>query len=103
MIKSKTAAGLILLIPAVFLSSACGRADAVTPRITKAEMGTGKTDNYEIVNATSKFDADTAKIFCVWKAEGVKIGDPARGVWIAEDVGDAAPPNFKIDESTLNL
>jgi hypothetical protein len=96
-------AGLALGVASLLLLSGCGTASAVEPRITKAEMGTGKTENYDIVNPATTFPADTAMIYCTWKAEGVKVGDPARGVWIAEDVGAAAPPNYKIDEASLNL
>ena len=76
---------------------------ATNARITRAEMGTGTTDKYEVVNPTTVFAPDTPKIFCVWKAEGVKIGTQLRGVWIAVDVGKVAPPNYKIDEATLNV
>jgi hypothetical protein len=76
---------------------------ADNPRIAQAVLGTGATDNYEIVNPTTVFMQDTPKIFCAWKADGLKTGTPIRGVFIAEDVGKAAPPNYKIDEATINL
>jgi hypothetical protein len=72
---------------------------AAPARITQAQMGTGKTDNYEIVNPRTSFTPSTPAIFCVWRADGVKLGSPMRGVWIAEDVGKVAPPNYKIDEA----
>ena len=72
-------------------------------RITKAELGTGATDRYEIVNPATEFTPDTAKIFCVWKAEGILKGTSVRGVWIAVDVGNVAPPNYKIDEAEVRL
>ncbi len=73
------------------------------PRITKAVLGTGVSDNYEIVNAASEFPPGVPKIFCAWKAEGVPADQFLRGVWIAEDVGKVAPPNYKIDEATLHV
>jgi len=73
------------------------------PRITKAVLGTGVTDKYEIVNATSEFPPDAPAIYCAWKAEGVMPGTHFRGIFIAEDVGNVAPPNYKIDEATVNL
>ena len=76
---------------------------ATSARITRAELGTGQTDKYEIVNPMIVFAADTIKIVCVWRAEGVKAGSQLRGAWIAEDVGKVAPPNYKIDEATLNV
>jgi hypothetical protein len=41
------------------------------------------------------------KIFARWQGETLQKGDKIRGVWIAEDVGDVAPPNYKMDEVTL--
>jgi hypothetical protein len=72
-------------------------------RIIRAVLGTGATNNYEIINPTTVFAPDTPKIYCAWTAEGVKGGTPVRGAWIAEDVGNVAPPNYKIDEATLTL
>src|SRR5215467_2420003 len=66
-------------------------------RISKAVLGTGTTATYEIINPGAEFAPDTAKIYCAWKAEGVAAGTQVRGVWIAEDVGTVAKPNFKID------
>ncbi len=71
--------------------------------ITKVQMGTGKTDNYEIVNPATEFTPNTPAIFCVWRADGIQMGSPMRGVWIAEDVGKVAPPNYKIDEAAVKV
>jgi len=65
-------------------------------------MDTGKTDNYEIVDPATQFAPNTPAIFRIWRAEGVKLGAPMRGVWIAEDVGKVAPPNYKIDEAAAH-
>ena len=50
--------------------------------------------------ATS-FAADVPKLYAFFKTKGTEKGEKLRGVWIAEDVGQAAPSNTKIDESTL--
>ncbi len=50
--------------------------------------------------ATS-FAADVPKLFAFFRSTGTVKGDVFRGVWIAEDVGAAAPPNTKIDEASL--
>jgi len=50
--------------------------------------------------ATS-FSTKTPKLYAFFKSTGTAKGDTFRGVWIAEDVGDAAPANTKIDESSL--
>ena len=46
---------------------------------------------------------DTPKIFAIFKTKGLQKGDKLRGVWIAEDVGSAAPANSKVGEKTLAL
>ena len=70
-------------------------------RITNAQLGLGLTPQFNIVNPKTEFTPDTPKIYCAWKAEGLKSGTQLRGVWIAEDVGKVAPPNFKIDEASF--
>lgn len=47
------------------------------------------------------FAPDVPKLFAFFKTKGTEKGEKLRGVWIAEDVGEAAPANTKIDESTL--
>jgi hypothetical protein len=49
------------------------------------------------------FAADTPEIRATFKTKGAKKGDKLRGEWIADDVGEAAPPNTKIVEKTLTL
>src|SRR5271154_5246506 len=90
-----------LVCGAVLALSGCSASSTVSaasskPGITKTGIGLGVTDKYEIGNATTEFAPDTPKIVCVWKAEGLTVGAALRGVWIAEDVGKAAPANYKI-------
>jgi hypothetical protein len=49
------------------------------------------------------FPPGTQKVFATFKTKGAQDGDKIRGVWIAEDVGSAAPANSKIDETTVTL
>jgi hypothetical protein len=49
------------------------------------------------------YTAHAPKLYAIFKTEGLKNGDKVRGVWIAEDVGDAAPAGTKIDEKTLTM
>jgi hypothetical protein len=49
----------------------------------------------------SIFSPETHSFYAIFKAKGLSPGDKIRGVWIADDVGDAAPPNFKIQETAL--
>jgi hypothetical protein len=47
------------------------------------------------------FASDVPKLFAFFRTKGTEKGSKLRGVWIAEDVGDAAPANTKIDEATV--
>jgi hypothetical protein len=47
------------------------------------------------------FAPDVPKLYAFFKTQGTEKGEKLRGVWIAEDVGNAAPANTKIDEATL--
>jgi len=58
------------------------------------------TNNPEAERA-SIFSLETHTFYAMFKAKGLSPGDKIRGVWIADDVGDAAPTNFKIQESAL--
>jgi hypothetical protein len=51
--------------------------------------------------AATIFSPETRSFYAILKAKGLSPGDKIRGVWIADDVGDAAPPNFKIQETAL--
>ena len=50
---------------------------------------------------TTTFAVDVPKIYAFFRTKGTEKGDKLRSVWIAEDVGDAAPANTKIDEASL--
>jgi uncharacterized RDD family membrane protein YckC len=72
------------------------------PRVARAEMGTDRTDDYQIIGPWTEFYTDTPKIVCVWAVEGVDLGVPIRSVWIAEDVGDAAPPDYQLEDKSID-
>jgi hypothetical protein len=79
--------------------------------IAIAFCGTGvraDTPKVEAIMAKDKdskpattFAPDVPKLYAFFRSNGTKKGDKLRGVWIATDVGDAAPRNTKIDESSL--
>jgi uncharacterized RDD family membrane protein YckC len=71
-------------------------------RVTRAELGTDRTPDFEIVNPSSEFYTDTPKIMCVWTVKGVDPSVPITVVWIVDDSGGAAPPNYKIMEKSLS-
>lgn len=52
--------------------------------------------------ATS-FAADVPKLYAFFIGHGLTTGEKLRGVWIAEDVGAAAPIETRIDETTLTV
>jgi hypothetical protein len=47
------------------------------------------------------FLADVPKLYAFFRTSGIEKGEKLRGIWIAEDVGDAAPKETKIDEATI--
>jgi len=50
---------------------------------------------------TTKFNLDAPKLYARWQASDLAKGTKLRAVWIAEDVGDVAPPNYKVDEASV--
>lgn len=72
------------------------------PRVTRAEMGTESTENYQIIGASTEFYTDTPKIVCVWNTAGADPSVPIKSVWIAEDIGDGAPPNYRLAENSAS-
>src|SRR4051812_6405981 len=62
----------------------------------EAVIATGKNSK-----PTDAFEPHVKKLYAFFKTEGSTKGDKFRGVWIAEDVRDAADPNTTIDEATL--
>ena len=47
----------------------------------------------------TEFRSDAPNIFVRWGGSNLPSGARVRIVWVAEDVGDLAPPNFIIDET----
>lgn len=52
---------------------------------------------------TTEFAPDVAKIYARWQGSELQTGAKIKAVWIAEDVGAVAPPNYKVDEATLTV
>jgi len=52
-----------------------------------------------IGEATNKFESDTPKIYARWQGQNLREKAKIRAVWIAENIGDIAAPNFTIDEA----
>jgi hypothetical protein len=101
MVKAISVAALVGTLFLVSPASATAE-----PRVTDAVLGEDRKDlagSYEIVKPATVFRSDSPKIVCVFKVEGASIGATIKGVWIAEDVGNKAPPNYKIAEKSLAL
>jgi len=50
---------------------------------------------------TTSFSSDLPKIYARWQGNALPEKAIIRAVWIAEDVGAVAPPNYKIDEAKV--
>jgi hypothetical protein len=52
-------------------------------------------------NATTSFSgARTPKIYARWQGHGLREHAKVRVAWVVEDLGDIAPPGYKIDEAS---
>ena len=73
--------------------------------VAQAHAGKSKVEAAIAVDQETKpattFAANVPELYAFFRSTGTHEGDKLRGVWIAVDVGDAAPANTKIDESTL--
>lgn len=49
--------------------------------------------------AETEFRSDIPNIFVRWAGENLPINSGVRVAWIAEDVGEVAPPNFIVDQT----
>ncbi len=49
--------------------------------------------------ATTTFSSDTPQIYVRWRGHRLRKGAKVRVVWIAENIGDDAPPDYKVDEA----
>jgi len=57
-------------------------------------------DPEAVGTAANQFSAATPKICARWQGHNLPPQAKIRAVWIAENIGDAAPPDYTIDEST---
>ena len=72
---------------------------------TSAQAGDVKVESIIAVDGDTQpattFTSDVPKLYAFFRTKGTEKGGKLRGAWIAEDVGDAAPANTKIDEATI--
>jgi hypothetical protein len=76
---------------------------------TKANAAKEKTVKKLLVSVSSQpvggadeteFPSTTQNIYARWQGQLLRNGARVRAVWIAENVGEVAPPNYKIDEAS---
>jgi hypothetical protein len=48
----------------------------------------------------ASFSTETPQIYLRWYSDHLNAGAKIRCIWIAEDVGSAAPANYHVDEAT---
>jgi len=46
------------------------------------------------------FSSDTPQIYARWQGHGLRGHAKVRAVWIAENVTEVAPPDYKVDEAS---
>ena len=55
-------------------------------------------DQFGKVSTT--FLSDTPQIYARWQGQRLRRGAKVRGVWIAENIGEDVPPDYKVDEAS---
>lgn len=78
-----------------------GEKPAVTSKPTQKKLLGAALARELIGEPTTSFTTDLEKIYARWQGEELKKGDKVRCAWIAEDVGNAAPKEYKVDEASL--
>jgi hypothetical protein len=94
---------ILLVIGAVTIACAIGNAGPVGPPIQSTDEKGRQLLHVALAEKKDGkpkaiFSTEMPKIYALWKGEALKTGDKIRAVWIAEDVGDAAPKDSKITE-----
>lgn len=51
----------------------------------------------------TRFTSDVPEIFVEWKGQNLPLDSTVRVVWIAEDVGEVAEPNFVVDRRDIEV
>jgi hypothetical protein len=50
--------------------------------------------------ASTTFSSDTPRIYARWHGQRLRRGAKVRAVWIAENIGEDFPPDYKVDEAS---
>ncbi|MEP6602466.1 MAG: hypothetical protein ABJB69_00800 [Spartobacteria bacterium] len=75
----------------------------VAPRPAVNDKKLSVTIGKEAVGpGAAEFGPATQKIYARWRGNGLRAEAKIRAVWIAEDIGEVADPDYMIDEATTN-
>ncbi|MDP6027847.1 MAG: hypothetical protein QF849_18425 [Pseudomonadales bacterium] len=65
--------------------------------VAEAQLAMEIDDDNRAINPSNSFSTNTPQIFCAFTLTEGARGKTIEAVWIAEDVGAAAPPDYVID------
>jgi hypothetical protein len=54
----------------------------------------------QVGKASTTFSPDTPQIYARWQGQRLRRGAKVRAVWIAENIGEDFPPDYKADEAS---
>ncbi len=54
----------------------------------------------QFAKATTTFSSDTPEIYARWQGHRLRKGAKVRAVWVAENIGEDVPPDYKVDEAS---
>lgn len=97
---------VLVVLALSLIASAARAADPPAAAAPAAEVQALLCRDYQdgkIIDPTVKYAPDSPKFQVVLRSPSRREGVAVTFVWIAEDVGKAAPPNTKIDQKTVNL
>jgi hypothetical protein len=70
------------------------------PIVKKLSVGISRQP---IGNFETEFANTTQDLYARWQGHDLRQNSKVRAVWIAEDVGEIAPPNYKIDDAVATV
>jgi hypothetical protein len=53
--------------------------------------------------ASTSFSSDTPQIYVRWQGQRLRKGGKVKAVWIAENIGEDFPPDYKVDEASATV
>jgi hypothetical protein len=92
-----------LLFAAIIFALGCATAvEAVAQSTGKKSLNAFLAVGKESKRTTS-FSSDVSSIYAYWKGQQLEAGDKIHSIWIAEDIGEAAPKETKILEGDAKV